>query len=469
MPLFLLTLDQGGHASRATLFDQTHQIVAKSSVNIETQHPYPGWVEHDPDAMILSLQSAIQRTLKQVKLPKHAQIIAGIACQRASMVCWHRPSGRTFSNIISWQDRRASNITEHPLASIPQLTGLRISPHYGAGKMRWCLDHILALQHIPPTELALAPLMSYLLSMLVEPQAYGVDPINAARTLLFNLHHNTWSNTLCEHFGISRTVLPNIHPCTHAWGNLKQEGRTIPLQLAMGDQSAALFCRGQPDDQALYINIGTGAFIQKIITNLPHDPSPLLSSLAYSNAATQTYVLEGTVNGAGSAIEWFLKQYPIDHFFTQLTHWLNDTALIPGWFFNGISGLGSPYWVSDFNSHFEQSNTLAEKAVALIESILFLLQRNIEIILANSNDVNKIILSGGLTQQPALRQRLADLSCLPVHCYPEIEATSQGMAQLLNPQPSLDKPTILTPQENLKLQQRYTYWRQKMDSWASYT
>src|SRR5688572_8198445 len=56
----VLALDQGGHASRAILFDATGRDVAEAQVPVATRRVGSDHVEHDPDELVTSLRIAAQ-------------------------------------------------------------------------------------------------------------------------------------------------------------------------------------------------------------------------------------------------------------------------------------------------------------------------------------------------------------------------------------------------------------------------
>jgi glycerol kinase len=66
--------------------------------------------------------------------------------------------------------------------------------------------------------------------------------------------------------------------------------------------------------------------------------------------------------------------------------------------------------------------------VAVIESILFLVQANIEQIITLNPAVDRIRISGGLSSLDGLCQKLANLSGLAVERPVQVEATARGIA-----------------------------------------
>jgi len=311
-PLYLV-LDQGSHASRAMLFDHLGQVVSSKTCAIATQRPHPGRVEHDPEEVLESLREAMS-----VAVAGHRIAVAGLATQRSSIVCWNRNTGRALSPVISWQDVRGaawmSDFSRYR-DDIHARTGLFPSAHYGASKLHWCLNHLPAVQQaLRDGELVYGPLASFLLFHLLTERPLLADPGNASRTLLWNIHTGDWDAHLLKMFTLPRQSLPQCVPNRHAFGHLDILGRKIPMQVVMGDLPASLFAAGQPQSDVAYINAGTGAFVQRVMQKEPEDVKRFLTSIAYQDEHTVLYSLEGTVNGAGSALKWFKQEIQEMHF-----------------------------------------------------------------------------------------------------------------------------------------------------------
>jgi len=467
-PLYLC-LDQGGHASRALVFDRRGALQASALREVEVREPRPGWVEQDPEELVASLHAVIAKVIASLGARAGQISSAGIATQRASMVCWDRHTGEALSPVISWQDRRASawldQFSAHA-SEVHQRTGLRLSAHYGASKMRWCLDRLPAVSAARREgRLAVGPLASFLLFRLLEEKPLLADPANAARTLLWNLRTLDWDPWLLELFGIPSETLPRCVPTRHAFGTLPANEHRLPLTIATGDQSAALFALGALSPDTVYVNLGTGAFIQRAFQQ-PPDTSGLLSSVVYRDADRAHYVLEGTVNGAGAALRWAEQEWGLKDVEAQLPAWLARGGDIP-LFLNGVAGLGAPFWVADFPSRLVGDGEPWQKAVAVAESIVFLLQVNLEAMQKMAPAPKRMLVTGGLAHLEGLCQRLADLSGLPVYRPAEHEATARGTAYLLAGFPENwpeEKPgEQFTPKPNLSLARRYKDWREEMN------
>ena len=463
-PLFL-ALDQGGHATRALVFDSRGQLIAQSEKRIATHHPSPNRVEHDPQALVTSVRQVCQNIARQLGSRVSYIRAAGLATQRSTIVCWDRQTGHALSPVISWQDRRASHRLRAlaPYAQrVHRITGLVLSPHYGASKLAWCFDKLLAVRHaLRQHRLAAGPLASFIMTNLLMEQPLFADPVNASRTLLWDYHRRNWSHELLALFRIPENVLPSCVPNQHVFGHLSFGNRSIPLTIVTGDQSAAVFAGGRPRTGSLYVNLGTGAFIQQLCGDRPAQVRGLLGSVLWQDQRRVVYVAEGTVNGASSALAWLCERARISEkqMLESMPAWLANPSE-PPLFMNGISGLGSPYWIPDFRSGFVGRGTLEQQFIAVVESIVFLLCVNLECLRRTRRPTRRIVVSGGLSQWDGLCQKLADLSGLPVQRPLNHEATARGLAHLLGARPpTSSKVAFFKPNKNLPLENRYTRWR----------
>ena len=464
-----LCIDQGGHASRAIVFNHRGEMVSSAYCKVETEHPAKHFVELNANEVIQSINNSITQVLESLGDKKDQIISAGLATQRSNIVCWNKETGKALSPVISWQDRRNtdwleqfSNQNEH----IHKITGLFLSPHYGASKLRWCIDNIAEVKSaLAENKLAFGPMASFLTFSLVKEKTFVVDPVSASRTQLWNLRQHDWDDELLTLFDIPVSALPKCVPSIYNYGTLDLDGKSIPLRLVTGDQSAAIYAYGQLQADTAYVNTGTGAFLSRSSGPLQLYSRRLLTSIIFQDEEHKRiqnhYVLEGTVNGAGSALEWLSKQYPDTNIYENLSEWLNEIES-PPLFLNGVSGLASPFWLPNFISKFNRLASVNEKAVAIIESIVFLLKACLDEMSKLSSPPEQIQISGGLASVDGLNQRLADLSGLPVYCPTECEATSRGTAYLLAEQPSnwpeKDAGEWFKPEDNIEFTKRYDNW-----------
>jgi glycerol kinase len=441
-----LAIDQGTHSTRAAVFDAGGRMLALARAPVDLQAISPMEVEQSPEDILMSLEQAISDVLSQASVKRADIHHAGLATQRSSVLGWERSSGRPLSAVLSWQDTRTrEQLSTLACAAddIRRRTGLRLSPHYGASKLHWLLQHNEAAQRARERgDLVVGPLASFLLHHLADTAQDTVDHANASRTQLWDLEQRDWDPGLCELFGVPVELLPACRPICADHGRMVTTG--IPLTAMNGDQTAALYAHGQPGEDTILVNIGTGAFVLLPTGHSPRHHPDLLTGISRSNSRHGDYYLEGTVNGAGAAVQWAEQHFELVNWQSRLPHWF-ETIETPPVFLNTIGGLGSPWWQSGPAAGFLGCSDMnavppADALVAVIESIAFMVCTNVAMLRDIQPSAQRIRISGGLSQLDGLCRRIASLSGLEVVRPFQVETTARGIAWLAAGGPGSWKP-----------------------------
>lgn len=456
-----LTLDQGGHGSRALAFSTRGRLLAEATRPVATRAPGPGRYEQDPDELVSSLEGCAGEVLDA--LPAGDCLGAGLATQRSSLCCWDRETGAALTPVISWRDTRNARWLEGlglDPGRVRALTGLRPSPHYGAAKLRWCLEHVPAVARTLATgRLAWGPVASFLAYRLTRERTLAADPVNASRTLLWEPARRDWSPALLEAFGLPAEPLPPSLPSDRLLGHLD---RGIPLVHCTGDQAAAVHGTGPLRAGEARINAGTGAFVL-VAADWPNGAEDLLTSVVGGEAAGLSFALEGTVNGAGAALEAEAAGLGLED-----GAWrpLLDANARPGVFVNGHSGLGSPWWVPRLASRYQGPAAPAARMQAVLESVVFMLAANLEAARRWTAPLDHILAGGGLSASDAFCRRLAAVTGLPVLRPASPETTARGLAWLMGGRGEhweAPTPGRFEPARIEGLDTRHRRWREAME------
>lgn len=468
-PPLVVAIDQGGHASRAIAFEIGGRLRAEAFAPISTFRSRTDRVEHDPNEVHESIRTALADLHQALGDSAERVIAAGLATQRSSVVCWDLRTGRSLTPILSWQDRRNAGWLEQLRSQeqrIRQTTGLPLTPHYGASKLRWCLDNLPETREAAHSKrLTMGPLAAWLLRSLLSERVNVVDAVNAARTQLLDWRCGDWSSEMLDLFGIERSLLPRVVANRHAFGHIAFGDRAIPLVVCTGDQAAMPFAHGRPAEDTIYLNIGTGAFLQRLLRR-DEIPEGMIGSILWCDEqddVSRLLTIEGTVNGAGSAIDWLNERSGIDTHRAALSLTrakVGDSQ--PLVFLNGVSGVGSPFWRS-LESRFIGEGSDEQRLVAVVESVAFLICENI----ARMHDgATRIVASGGLAACDYLCECIASLSGMPVERTSLQESTAMGLAYLVAGMPETWQPQVrferFEPQEYSALGERYERWRVAM-------
>ncbi|MBW1982025.1 MAG: hypothetical protein JRJ12_12475 [Deltaproteobacteria bacterium] len=465
---FILVIDQGTFATRAMAIDRRGRIRAAAFCDVSLYRRGSGCVEQDAAEILSSVQQVVAEVLDSSAVRRFGVSAAGLATQRSSVVAWDKRNGKPLAPMLSWQDRRSVDWLRRLTGYARQIkdcTGLPLSPHYGGSKLRWYLDNVPEVSRASSQNaLAMGPLASFLLFHLLQEHPFVVDQANGSRTQLWNIATRTWDPWLLELFGIPAEVLPQCRPISVKYGSLCLAD--IPLTLANGDQNAALYSLGRPARDTAIINIGTGAFILLPTGSKLFRHPTLLVGLGNSSNGQVEHFVEGTVNGAGAALRWAEAKWHLADVSGKLSAWLARSETPPV-FVNTVGGLGSPWWQAGPEPSLIGTGAPWQRAVAVAESILFLLNANLETMEEAGFSVNRLQISGGLARVNGLCQRLANLTGRVVYRPAETEATVRGAAWLAAgcPQrwPKPGRGKFFRPSNDAGLRQRYKRFLQALE------
>ncbi len=479
-----LVIDQGGLSSRARVFSATGDVLAQAQCKVETHSPQSGWFEQDPDQIRHSIQNCLTDLFESLSENQRESVTrAALIGQRSSFVACQKGTLQPLTSVISWQDTRA----DHWLQQNPDITnnlpdtGLPLNAHYGASKIHWLLQHDSAVQAAQlDNNLLFYPLVGYLAHVLTGREASHsmIDAATASRTWLTALAEQQWHQQLLARFSIPSDTLPAITTSIDNFGHISFGDRDIKLELLGGDQSFLPFAYGSDVDATIFVNAGTGAFLQmpliQTATTDTHVVRGMLCSLCACTDERTFLAAEGTVNAAASALEWLWQQCGQQLSGEEINRALQAHTELPI-FFNRVTALGSPLWLPAGQPGFSFQASLEQQAAAVIESIVFLLTINIEALQQGNTDHStkpeKIILSGGLANIDGFCQRLADNSTLEVWRCSDHEASARGAAFFLNPvnyYHGLKYADIFSPSPAMQLQplqRRFDNFRQALNEW----
>ncbi len=357
MKKFILSIDQGTTGSRAFIFDEAANVVARSYQEFKQYYPHPGWVEHDADEIWRSCVNVIRRAIRQAHISPQQICAIGITNQRETTVLWDRKTSQPVGRAIVWQCRRTASLCESPALKkhallLRRKTGLVLDPYFCATKIKWLLDHGKGLRRrAKKGEICFGTIDSWLIWKLTNGQAHVTDMTNASRTLLYNIRTKKWDPQLLKIFGVPPAILPTVKKSGSHFGdvNNKETGlKNVPITGVMGDQQAALYGQGCHAAGSSKNTYGTGCFlVLNTAKRFVLSTKGLLTTLACDATGHPVYALEGSIFIGGAVIQWLRDELKVIRTSSETAvmvknlHNTNGVYLVPA-----FAGLGAPYWDS---------------------------------------------------------------------------------------------------------------------------
>ena len=367
----------------------------------------------------------------------------GITNQRETAVLWERETGTPVSPAIVWQCRRTADrctalYDEGYAEMIRAKTGLRPDAYFSATKWEWIFrEHPDLLRRAQKGELAAGTVDTWLAWKLSDGRIHVTDRTNAARTMLYNLHTDTWDEELLRLFGIPHSVLPEVRSSGEVYGEIAILGTPVPLAGIAGDQQSALFghrCFAPGDAKNTY---GTGCFLLMHTGQTAVDSGcGLLTTVAAGEAGRpMEYALEGSVFVGGAVIQWLRDEMRlIDHAAQseEVAKNVSDTGgvyIVPA-----FTGLGAPYWDPHARgtiTGLTRGSGRAHIVRAALESIAYQTEDVLAAMRADAAyPLSALRVDGGASANDFLMQLQSDLSGVPVLRPRITEATAWGAACL---------------------------------------
>ena len=261
----------------------------------------------------------------------------GIAVQRSTFVLWDRESGRPLTPLISWQDRRAADWCARKRKLEPEIfdrSGLVLSAHYVGPKLAAMQEHDPDLAgRLRSGRTLFGNLETFLIWQWSGGQLHETDATMAARTSMLDLRERNWSPELLEIFGVPRSILPRVRS---TGGTSLPLACGLTLQATVADQAAGALAALAPNTDSALINLGTGGFVLRPCSCVKRRRG-YLTALIHAAASTRC-ALEGTINGAGTAV---------DRFGDGPTALPEDDPSPRAFCLPDVAGLGSPFWRAD--------------------------------------------------------------------------------------------------------------------------
>jgi glycerol kinase len=491
-PVSAIALDLGTTSIKAGLLDRNGQLTNLVACQAPAIAANGGRYESDA----LAYATAAEQLLNDCIAVAGDCTTLGLCSQRSSFLVWEQSTGKPLTALISWQDNRGSAscaaLHAHRNA-IHRVSGLPLTQYYFAAKLRVVLQENPGwLQRLQRGELRAGTLDTFMIWRLTDGRHFITDASMAARTQLMDIRQQKWSAQLCKLFDIPIDILPEIRtsagiglrlmkPLAIRLGHQKTMAKSLVmdnglvLQASVGDQSAALFAGVRENQPEALVNLGTGCFVIRYLPDGMSSSDGYLQTLVYQDGNRHPhFAIEGTLNSIAAA----LAPYP-----AELCRY-EDLAADDIYCVAEPSGMGAPYFASrrfaaclpdplhgDPGVQFSESvECLTQQRIAglLLEAVIFRVARILEEF-SREHAIERVYLSGGLSELDCLQQGIAGCVPFEVHHLRQRESSLHGAALLAaGLEPAIHRNSArIQAAENVSLQKKYQGWKLWLDDLLS--
>jgi glycerol kinase len=436
MSELLLGIDEGTSAVKAVLYDGDLRTVAEARREKPLSHPRSGWVEQDPEAVMVAVVDAVAELLRDAD----GEIVAcGLDHQGESVLAWDAESGDPLTPIVTWQDKRSQEVLDaldgETAELVRERSRLPLDPYFSAGKLAWLLrnDERVA-SAVEAGTARLGTVDAWLTDML--GAGYVTDLSTASRTQLAVPGEPDWDAQLLEVFGVPHSALPPLVDSAGDLGELRHPDwpRPLPLRARVVDQQAALAGAGCVEPGRVKATYGTGVFVLANVGETSPDGGAegLFPTVAWRIDGKVEFALDGGVFTAGELLNWLSRDLGLaadTPALAALAAEVDDShgvRVLPA-----LAGLGAPWWRPDAHAVVAGLTAGARPghiARAALESIAWRVA-DILAVVSEHTSLDVLRVDGGLTRDPLLLQLQADTGGVPVQPG-AVDATAAGSAAL---------------------------------------
>jgi len=435
----ILALDQGTTGSTALVLADDGRVLGRGYREVPQHFPSPGWVEHDPEALLSVSVTAMREAMAQAG---ERPVALGITNQRETTVLWDRRTLAPVARAIVWQDRRTADRCRELRATgleplLRERTGLVPDPYFSATKLEWLLRDPALRARAERGELAFGTVDSWLVARLTGGAVHVTDHTNASRTMLYNLRTRAWDDELLGVFGVPLAVLPEIVPSSGVVGEARPDilGAAIPVAGLAGDQQAALVGQGCVRAGQAKNTYGTGAFMLVHAGGEVPVPAPGVLATAACDLDGPAWALEGSVLVAGAAVQWLRDGLGLIVTAAEseaVARSVPDTGGVH--FVPAFAGLGTPHWEPEARgtiTGLTRGTTRAHLVRAALEAMAFGTAELLDALVRPlDRAVPALRVDGGAAANDWLMQFQADVLGIPVERPPMLETTALGAGLL---------------------------------------
>ncbi len=445
--MYLAGIDVGTTNTKSVILDaESGQVRAVGSCRTITRHPNVEWSEFEANALWAAVVQSLRQALAQCDHPERIGAVA-VASMAESGVPLDR-HGNILYPAIAWHDPRTASQAQwwHDTLGVERvydITGQVIHAMYGINKLLWLRDHepeVFARIH---RWLNVEDFILWKLSGSV-----ATDYSIASRTMVFDQRTLTWSAALLEHAGIPEDWFPPAYAGGTVIGKVSEEaaaetGLPPGAQVVTGghDHLCGALAAGITHPGQLLDSTGTACAICILSPTFRPEPALLAAGChEYAYVLPGSYVILGSMNYAGGALEWLVKMLYGNRDEETYARALHESAQVP----RGARGVTVlPYFLGSGTPHarhmaraailgLKPSHDRAELVRALLEGLAFGLRDNLEAFynLDLLQSRPEIIAIGGATRARELMQIKAEITGCRIRVPQITEAVATGAALL---------------------------------------
>lgn len=311
---YLLGIDFGGGAAKATLINDLGAIVAENTVEYPTLHPTAGAAEQNPEDWISALKENTKAVLE--KSGVSSLDILAVAVDSATHTFLVTDKNDTpLRNAIHWTDTRSRSEASELLAKHGEEI---FKKTYHKPDTIWTLPMLLWLKNNEPCVFSQISRIyfekDYIRHFLTG--VFATDYIEAEGSMLFDANTGAWDAWLTSLAGISLDMLPPIGNPTDIIGKVTENAALLtglaagtPVIMGTTDTAMEVFASGAVSVGDVTVKLATAGRIC-VITDKAYPDRHLVT---YSHICDGLWYPGTATKAAAASYRWYRDTFGGDY------------------------------------------------------------------------------------------------------------------------------------------------------------
>jgi xylulokinase len=444
---YFLGIDLGTSAVKCILVDTKGNVHGSYSVEYPLLQPHPSWAEQHPEDWWMATIEAIHKLLEKTGTSGNDVSGIGFSGQMHGSVFLDAEQ-QVIRPALLWCDQRTADQCAEIESlvgkeNLGRLTGNRALTGFTAPKILWLRQH--EPEHYARVRHLLLPKDYVRLRLTGE---FGMDMADASGTLLLDVAHRRWSQTVAEQLSIPLEWLPPLFESSDVVGQLLPEAASLtglavgtPVVAGGGDQACGAVGVGVVRQGIASVALGTSGVVFVHDDAYQVDEAYRLHS--FCHGVPGKWHRMGVMLAAGGSLQWWRNHFAHEELeraqqegkdVYELLTSLAETAPLGSeglLFLPYLTGERTPHPDPKARGAFIGLNLRHSKAHltrAVLEGITFGLRDSLELMKESGIEIRELRVNGGGARSPFWRQLIADIFGIPVVTVNSTDGPAYGAA-----------------------------------------
>lgn len=410
---YLLGIDFGGGASKATLLCENGEIVATATTEYPTHYPKPGYAEQNPHDWVEATVKNIRTVLDKSGVSPTDIVCVSLDAATHTAVIMDKDFN-VLRNSIYWTDTRSTKEVEFLKNNYSDIIEKQV---LHKPDTIWSLPELLWIKNNEPEIWANVKKIlfakDYVRHCLTGD--YATDYIEAEGSMMFNINTMQWSRELCNILDFDVSLMPEIVNPKDMTGSITAEAAILtglcvgtPVICGTTDTVMEIFAAGAVTKGDMTLKLATAGRIC-VVTDKPY---PDINLINYSHILNGLYYPGTATKSCAASYRWFRDTFGGDY--SELDNGAEEVSigsdgLVFHPYLNGeLTPYANPKLCADFVG-VRASHTKAHFTRAVLEGVtMSMLDCKETLDSMNINHNDSAIIIGGGGKSPLWKQMVSD-------------------------------------------------------------